>query len=56
MDRNEAAEKTRPASEEQASTEKRPYVPPAIEDETVFESLAMGCTQTGKCGGGASTS
>jgi len=55
MDRNPAAKQTRSESEEQSSAQKRPYSPPAIEDETEFESLAMACGLTSKCGPSASS-
>lgn len=56
MERNRAEEATAIAQEEQAGNAKRPYSAPAIEDETEFESLAMGCGQTvQKCGSDART-
>lgn len=34
-----------------AETERKPYVPPAIEEEAMIENLAMACTLTKDCGG-----
>ena len=30
--------------------DRRPYTPPAIEEEVAIENIAMGCNSTGKCG------